>query len=316
MPDLGPDHALVIQFENDYDHLFQQRMARLQSYVRVKDGVTGTMTAFGLLGPSEVTDITGERHGDTHFHDSPSYRRWAVKSDYEDAQILDEEDRLEILVDLEMGYGQNSVMAMNRKIDDVIIDAVTATAVSGATGTATTAYSTATAVNDGSGGNQIPASSSGLTIDKMRLARAIFDAREVGTDEMSQGGAPFVWITSPAGHQHLLQQTEATSTDYLGVMIVNGSEASSRMPLVNGRIEMYMGFRIIISNQLNLSGTDVINLAFHKQAMGFARWGGRRIWVGELPTKHLAKGIIVKEHFGAVRIHDLGVLSILCALTL
>jgi hypothetical protein len=312
MPNNGPNDALVLQFESDYDHLFQQQMARLQNSVRVKDGVTGTMAAFGLLGESEVTDITGERHGETHFHDSPSYRRWAVKGDYEDAQMLDEEDAMEMLIDLEMGYGQNAVMAMNRKVDKVIIDAVTATATSGATGTGTSVYNTADALVDGTGGNQVPLNASGLAIDKMRHARAVFDAREVGTDEMAMGMTNFTWITNAAGHKNLLEQTEATSTDYLGVIVVNGSERTSRMPLVNGRIEQYMGFRIQISNQLNTSGGNFVNLAFHHRAMGLARWRGRRIWVGDLPTRHLARGVIVKEHFGAVRVHDRGVLSILC----
>jgi hypothetical protein len=316
MPNSGPNDALVLQFENDFDHLFQQKMARLSTYVRTRDGATGTMCAFGLLGEGEVEDITGTRHGETTFSDDPSYRRWAVKSDFQAARMLDEEDAMEVLVDLEMGYAQNCIMAMNRKIDKTVIDAVTATAVSGATGTATVAYSTTEAAVDGTGGNQIAVAASGLTTDKMRKARAVFDAREVGTDEMSVGQSNFVWITNAAGHKNLLEQTDATSTDYLGVMIVNGSEATSRMPLVNGRIEAYMGFRLIISNQLNLSGTDFINLAFHKQAMGFARWRGRRIWVGDLPTRNLARGIIVKEHFGAVRVHDRGVLSIVCQATL
>ena len=312
MPNAGPDAALILQFESDYQHLFQQRLARFQNYVRVKTGVTGSMTAFGLLGESDVTDITGTRHGTTSWHDSPSYRRWAVKGDYQDAQMLDEEDSLEMLIDLEMGYAQNSVAAMNRKMDKVVIDAVTATAVSGATGTSTSSYSTTEAATDGSGGNQIAAASTGLTIDKMRKARAVFDAREVGVDEMEMGQAPFVWVTNAAGHQDLLEQTEATSTDYLGVMIIQGSEVTSRMPLVQGRIPRYMGFNIIISNQLNLSSTDYINLAWHKDAMGLAVWGGRRIWVGDLPEHNLAKGIIVKEHFGATRVHDRGVLSIVC----
>lgn len=312
MPNTGPDQALVLQFESDYDHLFQQQISRLNNAVRVKDGQVGTMSAFGLLGESEVMDITGERHGETHFHDSPSYRRWAVKGDYEDAQMLDEEDSMEMLIDLEMGYGQNAVMAMNRKMDKVIIDAVTATAVSGATGTGTSTFNTTEAEVDGSGGNQIAVAASGLTIDKMRKARAVFDAREVGTDEMSMGMAPFTWVTNAAGHKNLLEQTEATSADYLGVMIVNGSEQIRRMPLVNGRIEQYMGFRLKISNQLNLSSTNFINVAFHHKAMGLARWAGRRIWVGDLPTRHLARGIIVKEHFGSTRVHDKGVLAIHC----
>jgi hypothetical protein len=73
-----------------------------------------------------------------------------------------------------------------------------------------------------------------------------------------------------------------------------------------------MGFRIKLSNQLNLSGTDVVNLAWHHRAIGLAIWGGRRVWVGELPEHRLSRGVMIKEHFGAVRIHDRGVLSILC----
>jgi hypothetical protein len=270
------------------------------------------MSAFGLLGETEVTDYTGQRHGTTDWHDSPSYRRWAVKSDYMDAQILDEEDALEILVDLEMGYAQNSAMAMNRKFDKVLIDAVTGVAVSGATGTATSPFNAAAPATDGTGGNQIAVGGSGLVLDKMRTARAVFDAREVGLDEMDAGNtAPFVWLTTPAGHQDLLEQTEVISGDYIGVNIVAGREVATRMPLVGGRVNMMMGFRIKISNQLNLSGLDHVNLAWHHKAMGLAIWGGRRVWVGDLPEHRLSRGVMIKEHFGAVRIHDRGVLSII-----
>jgi hypothetical protein len=313
MPNTGPDQALVYQFESDYDHMFQQQISRLRDFVRVKTGQIGVMSAFGLLGETQVTDFTGQRHGTTDWHDSPSYRRWAVKSDYMDAQMLDEEDALEVLVDLEMGYAQNSAMAMNTKIDKIIIDAATATAVTGATGTGTAPFNTTEAATDGSGGNQIAVNASGLVLDKMRKARAVFDAREVGLDEMENGNlAPFVWVTSPAGHQDLLEQTEVVSGDYIGVNIVNGREIATRMPLVGGRVTMMMGFRIKISNQLNLSGTDHINLAWHHKAIGLALWGGRRVWVGELPEHRLSRGIIIKEHMGAARIHDRGVLSIVC----
>ena len=77
---------------------------------------------------------------------------------------------------------------------------------------------------------------------------------------------------------------------------------------------MMLGFKIIIFKNLNLSGSDFINVAWHREAMGFGIWGGEReTWVGVLPTRHLARGIIVQEHFGAVRVHDRGVLSIVCS---
>lgn len=316
MPNNGPNDALVLQFENDYDHLFQQMTNRLRGTVRVKEGNTGTMTAFALLGEVAVEDITGNRHGTTTWVDSPSYRRWAVKADKRVAQMLDQEDRLEVLVDLEMGYAQNSVFAMNREIDKCIIDAVTATAVTGATGTGTSAFDTTEAAVDGTGGYQIAAASSGLSIDKMRKAAAVFNAREVGVDEMNVGTLSRTWVTDASGMSHLMQQTEATSTDYIGVQIVSGVEQTSRMPLVAGRIPFYMGFRIMMVNQLNLSGSDHINVAFHNKAMGLAFWGGRMIRVDDLPEHEYARGVYVKEHFGAVRIHDRGVLSIVCTTTL
>lgn len=311
----GSDDAVVLQFETDYDFLYAQMLARLVRHVRVKNATDSQMTAFGLLGPVADTDITGERHGSTSWTDSPSSRRWAAKRDREVAQMLDQQDNLAIILDLEMGYARNAIATMERRTDKVIIDAVTGTAASGPFGTDSVAYDTAVPVlSDGSGGNQIALGGAGLLIDKMRTARAVFDVREVGLDGISQGLREFVWVTSPKGHQDLLEQTEATSTDYLGVIVLpNGNMSQSRMPLVAGRVPHYMGFDIEISNQLNLSGTSRINLAWHRNAMGFARWGGqRRIWAGELPEHHLARGLIVQEHFGSVRIHDRGVLSVLC----
>lgn len=309
----GPDGALILQFERQYDHLYQQMMSRLERYIRVDPAPPGIMAAFGLLGPVADSEITGERHGTTSWTDSPSTRRWVPKRVFEVAQMLDRQDDFAILINLQMGYAQNGVMTMERRADKLIIDAVTGTASSGAFGTESTTFDTTAPVADGTGGFQIAVGGSGLSIDKMRQARAIFDVREVGLDGVSMGMREFVWVTSAKGHQDLLEQTEATSTDYMGVIIVNGAEQQNRMPLVMGRIPHYMGFDLVISNQLNQSGANRVNLAWHKSAMGFARWGGqRRIWIGELPEHHIATGVLIQEHMGSVRIQEKGVLSILC----
>jgi hypothetical protein len=309
----GPDSAVVLQFESSYDYLYQQLLNRLQRFVRLDAQPNSIMAAFGLLGPVATQEITGERHGSTSWTDSPSSRRWVAKRMFEVAQMLDVNDELAIVLNLQMGYVNNAVASMERLADKLIIDAVTGTAQAGTFGTDTATFDATAPVADGTGGNQIAVGSAGLTIDKMRQAREVFDAREVGLDGMAMGLREFVWVMSPKNHQDLLEQTEATSTDYLGVIIVNGQEQATRMPLVQGRIPYYMGFDLIISNQLNTTSSNRINLAWHKQAMGFARWGGqRRIWLGELPEHHLGKGILVQEHMGAVRIQDKGVLAIVC----
>lgn len=312
----GPDHAYILQFEDQYELLYQQMEERLSMYVRMKNATDSNLTAFGLLGPSEVEDITGIRHGLTNWSDDPNTRRWAAKRDYEVAKMLDRQDDLAILVDIGMGYAQNAVASMKRKADKIIIDAVTGTALSGVNGTDTSSFTTtAPDEDDGTGGYEIASGGVGMTLDKMRSARTIFDVREVGLDGVTMGMREFVMVMGPKQHKQLLEQTEATSTDYLGVVIMPGGDMkTSRMPLVGGRIPHYMGFDIVLSNQLNLSSTNRRVLAWHKNAVGFARWGGmRKVTVDRLPEHHNAQGLIVQEHMGAVRIQDAGVLSILCS---
>lgn len=308
----GATDAYVLQFERTYDFLFAQMIARLEQHVRIDGAPTGVMAAFGLLGPVADQEISGERHGSTSWTDSPSSRRWAPQRNFEVAQMLDKKDDLSVLVNLQMGYAQNGVATMNRRADKLIIDAVTGTAAAGAFGSDTNLFDTSAPAADGTGGNQIAVGGAGLTIDKMRTARAIFDVREVGLDGMSLGMREFVWVTSAKGHQDLLGQTEATSTDYLGVVIINGQLESGRMPLVAGRIPHYMGFDLVISNLLNTTGGNRVNLAWHKNAMGLARWTGRTITVDRLPEHHNATGVIVQEDMGAVRIQNAGTLAIVC----
>jgi len=309
----GPDQAIVLQFEMDYEHNFQQKMARLRQYLRVKEGCVGSMAAFATLGEAGGEDITGRRHATTNWIDSPSYRRWAPKEDKIVPQILDEEDNLEILQDLEMGYAQNGMMKMGRFMDKTIIDAATATAYSGANGTTANTFSTAAPTSASLVGRTIAAGATGLTPEKMREARKWLLKGQAGADEIGMGLGNYVWVTNAEGHDQLLARTEATSTDYVGVNITpGGQEVQTRMPLVGGYIPVYMGFMIVLSEQLNTSGTAYQNLCWHRSAMGLAVWGGRRVWVGDLPEHNLARGIIVKEHFGAVRIQDLGVLAVNC----
>lgn len=310
----GADAAFVLQFATRFDLAFQQRMARLSMDVRMDPVFHSIMASFDILAPSEVQDITGVRHGLTQWSDDTSSRRWAPKRDYQVPKILDKQDSLAIQTNLMNGYLQNGMAGMNRKIDKVIIDAIMGAAASGTYGTETSTFDTSAPVADGTGGNQIAVGAGNLSPDKFRNARAIFDVREVGLDGIEMGMQEFCWVTSAKGHQDMLEFTEATITDYIGVEIMpDGDMRTSKMPLVRGRIPYYMGFRIKISNQLNLTSGNRVNLAWHRDAVGFARWGGdREITIDRLPEHNNAEGLLIQEHFGAVRIHDAGVLAIVC----
>lgn len=318
----GPDAGRVVEYADTIEMLFQQRIARLRNHVQLKTGVRGTMCSFDLIGPSDMEDITGIRAGSTAWSDIDSLRRWAPKRDYSYSPILARGDRLAMITDAQGAYVRNGVAAANRKLDKVLIDAATATAQSGENGTSTVPFDTASPNASGGGGNQIAAGGTGLTIAKMRTARGVFLARDVGVDEMQMGVSPrFVWVMTGWEMQELLAETEATSTDFLG-------DNGQRMPLVEGMIPRYLGFDLIVSNQLNTSAGSRVNLAWHADAMGFAVWSGGEApgaggadaqstasfttFVGMLPEHNLATGIIVQGNFGAVRVQDKGVLSVLC----
>lgn len=316
------DAARVLQFADKVDHLFQQRMTRTRAHVQLKTGVTGTQCAFDLVGPSEMQDITGVRDGDTAWIDVNSSRRWAPKADFIHPVLLSRGDRLATITDLSGAYVRNGVMAANRKIDKVMIDAANGTATTGETGGSTSTFDTSAPTAGGGGGNQIAVGGTGLTVDKMREARGHFLDREVGVDDMENGVEDaFVWLMSGRQMRDLLAETEATSWDYVG-------DQGSRMPLVNGIIPKYMGFRIRVTNQLPTTSDDRINFCWHRDAMGLAIWSGGAsdaaemegagvsdsfvVTVDRLPTKQNARGIIVMANFGAVRVQDAGVLAVVC----
>jgi len=301
------DPALVLQYHDQVMHLFQQRFQRLRQHVQVHTGVTGTMDSFDLLGSGNMQDITGERDADTEWQDAESTRRWSVKNDFNYPILIGRNDKLEMLIDLERGYAQNGAMAAARKADELIIDAMTATAATGQTGTGTSTYSTSVPTAGGGGGNEIASGSVGLTVDKVRQARETLSAREAGVDDLEAGDTnAFVMVVSARQMRDLMEETEATSSDFI-------SDHGARMPLVHGMIPFYMGFRLRISSQLNTNGSSERQvLCWHRDAAGASIWAEPELSIDRIPTKNNATGIQYQLNMGAVRVQDEGMLSIAC----
>lgn len=297
-------------------------------YAQVKTGVRGTMCGFDLVAPSEMQDITGQRGQPTTWIDVASSRRWAPKKDFIHPVLLDRTDSLAVVTDLRGAYVRNGVMAANRKIDKVMIDAAYGTATTGEAGGSTSAFDTTAPTASGGGGNQIALGGTGLTVDKMRSARQTFLTRNVGVDDINMGVRDaFVWLMSGYQMGELLSETEATSGDYVG-QGTYVAEDGSRMPLEDGMIRYYMGFKLVVTDQLPTdSNSDRVNLCWHRDSMGLAVWSGMgegevadgvaqtesfSVTIDRLPTYRNSTGIIVQGNFGSTRVQDNGVLAVLC----
>src|SRR6056300_505433 len=149
--------AFVNQFSANIQMLSQQMGSLLRNAVDVET-VNGEKAFFDQVG-SAAAVLRTSRHADTPLIDTPHSRRMVTMSDYEYADLIDDQDKIRMLVDPTSTYSRAAAAAMGRAMDDVIITAALGDASTGKEGTTTTAFDTTN--------NQIAAATSGLTLAKL-----------------------------------------------------------------------------------------------------------------------------------------------------
>lgn len=225
--------AHVKQFNSNVYMLSQQRGSRLRKAVR-QETQQSKAQSFDRVGTVTASKIQS-RHGDTPLTDTPHSRRWVTMSDYDHADIIDKQDRIRIIIDPESSYSRAFQYAMGRAMDDEIIEAHDADAVTGEEqgGTASLPNTQKIVSVDSSGGGD------NLNIQALRKAKSILDANEVDEDIPR-----YIAVNSSAIYS-LLGEEKMTSSDYNTVKA-----------LVDGKIDTFMGFKFIrLERFKNQSGT-------------------------------------------------------------
>ena len=215
--------AFVNQFSSNITMLSQQMGSLLREAVDVET-VTGEKAFFDQVG-SAVAQVRTSRHGDTPLMETPHARRMVTMSTYEYADLIDDPDKVRLLVDPTSTYARAAAMAMGRSIDDVIISAALGSASTGKAGSTSTALPS---------GQKIAHGSAGLTQAKLVAAKKILDQNSV--DPSIQRYI----IVSPEQIEDLLNITAVTSADFNTVRA-----------LVQGEVDTFVGFKFIVSNRLN-----------------------------------------------------------------
>ena len=114
--------AFVQQYKTNVEMLLQQRGSKLRNAV-MSDSYTGKAgKAVEQIGPVTAQKRT-TRHADTPLISTPHDARWVYPTDYEWADLVDDQDKLKMLVDPSSAYAINGAMALGRAIDDEIITA-------------------------------------------------------------------------------------------------------------------------------------------------------------------------------------------------
>ncbi|MGD9724405.1 MAG: phage capsid protein [Pirellulales bacterium] len=279
--------AYVTQFSTNVHLLAEQRYSRLIGTV-MREDVTGESWSVEITGGTSVNKIN-ERHGDTPLNNTPQTRRWGFISDYDVADLIDKQDRVKMLIQLDSIYTMRHAGAMGRALDDEIIDALYRTAVTGHTGSGTTAYDTTN--------QQLASGSVGLTIDKLNRAKEILDHNEV--DDFYQR----YFILGSRQIRELLEDDKITSADFNTVKA-----------LVEGKVDTFLGFKFIRTERLQLPSASTRNcFAYAQPAIRFGMAMAPNTVSSVRPDKRYAAQIYSCGSWGALRTEDQMVVSVLCS---
>ena len=284
----------IQQYSSNVQLLLQQKGSKLRGAVSVGSYTGKAAKAIEQVG-SVVAQKRTIRHGDTPLISTPADARWVFPVDYEWADLIDDQDKLRMLIDPQSSYAQNGAYALGRAMDDEIISAFFATSKTGENGSTNTAFDTANqqvAATEGSTG------ATGLNIAKLREAKKILMANEVDIDN----DPLFVLITAEQ-HNDLLNEAQAISLDY-----------NTRPVLVDGKITAFMGFNFIHTERLGVDGSSYRRCpAFAKSGMHLGMWNDINTMISERADKGYATQVYVKGTFGATRTEEGKVVEILCA---
>lgn len=270
--------AFVNQFRNQVIELSQQKGSRLRDTV-MTEPVTGKSAFFERIGKVAMVQATS-RHDDTPQIDTPHSRRKVDLATWRWADLIDNPDKVRMLINPQNPYATVGMYAAGRTMDSVLLAAMNGTAYSGETGATTVALPSA---------QKIAAASAGLTVAKLITAKKILDEGDIDPDQ------PRYIVTRPAGIEDLLGTTQVTSADYNTVRA-----------LVAGQIDTFMGFKFISTN-LAPSGKA---LAYTKNSCRLAVGSNPTVRISERADKNYSTQVFIEMDIGATRVEDEGVVEI------
>ena len=273
--------AFVQQYKNNLLVLSQQKGSRLRNTVRT-ESVKGTSAFFDRLGATAAVPRT-TRHGNTPLVDTPHSRRRVSLAPYEWADLIDQSDKVRMLIEPTSDYATNAANAMGRTMDDVIIAAASGLAYTGVDGSGTQAITL-----------QIAAAATNLTLTKLLAAKEALDEGEVEDDDR------FI-VVSPKMLTSLLGTTEVKSADYNTVKA-----------LVQGQVDTFLGFKFIRSNRLaaNATANGHLALAYHRRGLLLAIGEDIVTEIGPRADKSYSTQVYVRMDLGATRVEDERVVEI------
>jgi len=273
---VGISSAFVQLFDAEVKQAYQSSRA-LAGLTRERTNVEGNQVKFPKIGKGTAT-VRVPQTDVTPLNVTYS-QVTATMSDYIAAEYSDIFSQQKVNFDERRELVQVVGNAIGRRMDQLVIDALNASA---------TSLTVATTIG-GAGTN--------MNIEKLIETKKLLDANNVP----SEGRCMIIHANNLAG---MLGETEITSADFATVKA-----------LVSGEVDTFMGFKFITLGDRDEGGLPKPStrtcFAFHKDAVGMGIGMNQKSEINYVPEK---TSFLVSSMFsaGAVAIDDEGIVKISC----
>ena len=250
-------NAFITQFEAEVHMAYQRMGSKLKNLVRTVNGVSGSTVKFQKV--AKGTANTKARHAEVVAMDLAHTAVSATLTDYYAADYVDKLDELKVNIDERQVVAQSAAYALGRKTDAVLIAILDA--------------ATSIAAN-------VASSATGMTLIKAKNMMEVFNGNDVPDDNQRY------WVVGPKQWSDLLSVDQFSRVEYVG---------PNELPFPSGfTAKRWMGFLFFVHSGLSTSGSDRLNLAFHKSAIGLGIGSDVRTEVNYIPEKvsHLIKSML------------------------
>lgn len=284
--------AFVQEYKATTELLLQQKESRFAGLVS-QDSYTGKAGSVIEQFGEAAARRRSSRYQSTPNLDVEQKRPWVFPVDYDWGRMVDNIDKLRMIIDPTSPLTMAGVAAMNRAKDDEIIDAFFATMKVGENGTDTEAFDTTNyrvAVNTGG-------TASSINVAKLQEAsRMLLQANKGELDE-----AVFCAISSYE-HDALLKEIQVVNKDFNGGTPV----------LEDGRVKRFMGMNFVITERLDITSGNRLIPVWRPSGMHLGTWEDLTVKVSERSDVSYNWQVYLRQTVGSTRTQTGKVIQILC----
>ena len=198
----------VQQYTTNVQLLSQQKGSRLRNAVTTgaytgKQGVPVDQFA-ATVATKRTTRYPSLTPADTN-----TDRRWVFPSDYDWNDLIDQIDKLRMLIDPQSSYVMNGMAAMSRAMDDELIAAFFGTAKTGVDGSTSTTFPASQQISASEGAS----AATGLNVEKLKAGIQILLANEAWDPS---SGDRINMVISAKQNRNLMDEVQVINADYNG----------------------------------------------------------------------------------------------------